>query len=107
MWLVKGVCKTVADQQGKVCVLAMSLFVPIAMPINRNDAICVFRHHITVRIHAKGTHQIPILLGTVDEFGLVHFISDVLHYFKRYLDSHPDVHLVIVCLLYTSDAADE
>ena len=85
----------VGDQQGEVGVLAAELGVGVAVAIDGVDALHILRHHVAVGIHAEGAHLVPVLLGPVDELGLVDHVGDVLEDQGGQLHPHTDVDLVV------------
>ena len=50
---------------------------------------------MAVGVHAEGAHLVPVLLGAVDQLGLVHHIGDVFKDRGGQLHPHADVHLVV------------
>ena len=47
------------------------------MAVDRIDALHVLRHHMAVGVHAERAHRVAVLLGAVDQLGLVHHVGDV------------------------------
>ena len=50
---------------------------------------------MAVGVHAEGAHLVAVLLGAVDQLGLVHHVGDVLKDGGGQLHPHADVHLVV------------
>ena len=73
----------------------MHFGVAVAVAVNRNDAVRVFRHYIAIGIHAEGTHHVIIKRGTVQNFCLIHLVGDMLEHLCRHLHTHADIHLII------------
>ena len=64
------------------------------MTVYGDDAIRVFRHHIAVGVHAERPHQVIVLLGTVNQLCLIHFIGNVLE--DRSRNFHPDAYVYCI-----------
>ena len=58
-------------------------------------ALHVLGHHVAVGVHAEGADLVAVLLGTVDQLGLIDHIGDVLEDSGGQLHPHADVHLVV------------
>ena len=93
--LVEGLGKAVGHQQGEIGVLALQGGVGIGVAVHRVDALHVLGHHVAIRVHAEGAHLVAVLLGPVDQLGLVHHVSDVLKDPGGQLHPYADVHLVV------------
>ena len=50
---------------------------------------------MAVGVHAEGAHLVAVLLGAVDQLGLIHHVGDMLKDGGGQLHPHPDVHLVV------------
>ena len=93
--LVEGGGEAVGHQQGEVGVLAAQLGIGIGVAVDGVDALHVLGHYVAVGVHAEGAHLVAVLLGTVDQLGLVHHVGDVLEHLGGQLHPHADVHLVV------------
>ncbi len=93
--LVEGLGEPVGHQQGEVGVLAAEGGVGVGVAVDRVDALHVLRHHVAVGVHAEGAHLVAVLLGAVDQLGLVHHVGDVLKDLGGQLHPDADVHLVV------------
>ena len=65
------------------------------MAVDGVDALHVLGHHMAVGVHAEGAHLVAVLLGAVDQLGLIHHVGDVLEDLCGQLHPHADVHLVV------------
>ena len=65
------------------------------MAVDGVDALNVFGNDMAVRIHAEGADLVAVLLGAIDELGLVNNVGDVLKHGCRKLDAHADIDLVV------------
>ena len=92
---MKGLGELAAYQKRKIGVLAVHLRVAVAVAVNRNNAVRVFRHYITIGIHAEGTHNVIIKRGAVQNFCFIHLVGDMLEHLCRHLHTHADIHLII------------
>ena len=93
--LVEGGGEAVGYQQGEVGVLAAEAGVGVGVAVDGDDALHVLRHHMTVGVHAEGPHLVSVLLGAVEELGLVDHVGDVLEDHCGELYPHADVDLVV------------
>ena len=65
------------------------------MAVDGVDALHILRHHMAVGVHAEGADAVPVLLGAVDQLGLIDHVGDVLKDLGGQLHPDPDVHLVV------------
>ena len=93
--LVKGLGEPVGDQQGEVGIFRTEGGVGVGVAVHRVDALHILGHHVAVWIHAEGAHAVAVLLGAVDQLGLVDHIGDVLKDGGGQLHPDADVHLVV------------
>ena len=93
--LVKGLCKAVRDEKGKVRVFAPERGVRVRVAVYGIDALDIFRDDVAVRVHAERAHLIAVLLRAVDELGLIDDVCDMLKDRRRELDAHADVDLIV------------
>ena len=61
--------EAVADQQGKIGVLASQGGVGVGVAVDGVDPLHVLRHHMAIGVHAEGAHLVAVLLGAVDQLG--------------------------------------
>ncbi len=92
---VEGFSELVADQQGEVGVFAAEGRVRVAVAVDGVDALHVLRHYMAIGVHAEGAHTVPILLGPVDQLGLIDHVGDMFKHLGGQLHPHTDVHLVV------------
>ena len=52
--------------------------VGVAVAVDGVDALHVLRHHMAVGVHAEGAHLVAVLLGAVDQLGLIDHVGDAL-----------------------------
>ena len=50
---------------------------------------------MAVRVHTEGAHLVAVLLGAVDQLGLIHHVGDALKDGGGQFHPHADVHLVV------------
>ena len=93
--LIEGLGEAVADQKSKVGILTAEAGVCIGVAVNGIDALHIFGHHMAVGVHTEGAHLIAVLLGAVDQLGLVHHVGDMLKDGGGQFHPNPDVHLVV------------
>ena len=93
--LIEGLGEAVTYQQGEVGVLTAQGGVGVGVAVDRVDALHVLGHHVAVGVHAEGAHLVAVLLGAVDQLGLVDHVGDVLKDGGGQLHPHADVHLVV------------
>ena len=65
------------------------------MAVDGVDALHILRYHVAVGVHAEGAHRVAVLLGAVDQLGLVHHVGDVLEHGGGQLHPDADVHLIV------------
>ena len=95
--ILEGFRKMLGYQQCEVCILCLLCGVFIAVTIYRNDAVCIFIYHSAFRVHAEGTHQIAVFLGTVYNLAFIKLICQVRKNFRRQLYAHTQIHAVGLC----------
>ena len=93
--LIKGLGKSVRYQQGKVGILTLEGRIGIGVAIHRIDAFHILCNHMSVGVHAEGTHLITVLLGAVNQLGLVDHVGDMLKHLGRQFNAHTDIYLII------------
>ena len=82
------------NQQRKIGVLRLQGRVFIAVAVHGNDAVRVFVHHRSARVHAEGAHQILVFFGFVDDLAFIHLVGDMAEHRGRQLHAHADIHPV-------------
>ena len=92
---MEGLGEFAADQKRKIRIFAVQLGVAVAVTVNSNNAVRIFSHHITIRVHAEGAHHIIIGLGAIKNLRLINLVRDMLKYISRHLYPHTYIHLVI------------
>ena len=65
------------------------------MAVDGVDALHVLRDHMAVGVHAEGADLVAVLLGAIDELGLIDHVGDVLKDQGGQLHAHADVDLVV------------
>ena len=93
--LLKGGGKAVGNQQSKVGILTAKGRIGIGMAIYRNQTVNIFRYDMTIGIHAEGTDLIVILLGAVNQLGLIDNAGDMLKDFCGKLYTNAQIHLIV------------
>ena len=93
--LVERFREPVGHQQGKVGVLAAQRRIGIAVTVDGVDAFHALGHHMTVGVHAEGTHLVAVLLGAVEELGLIDHVGDMLEHLGRQLHTDANIHLIV------------
>ncbi len=92
--VLEGLGEVLGDEEGEVGVVRVLLRVLVAVAVDRHDAIGVFIDHHSVGVHAEGAHEILVVLGAVDDLGLVELVGQVGEHLGGKLDPHADVHAV-------------
>jgi len=91
----EGLGEAIADQKGKIGVFTAQGRIGVAVPVDGQDAVSVFRHNIAVGVHAERAHRVLVLAGAVMQLGLVDRVGDFLEDNRRQLDAHADIDLVV------------
>ena len=81
-------------QQGEVGILGLQGGILIAVAVDGDDAVGVLVDHGATGVHAEGADTVAVLLGDVDDLGLVQLVGDVGENVSGQLHTDAQVHTV-------------
>ena len=66
------------------------------MSVHCDNPVGVLRNDLSVWIHTEGSHKVVVFLRLINDFALIHFVSNVTEYLCRQLHSNADIDPVLL-----------